>query len=101
MVKKKKEKEEGNGVLEDCTVLAAGKGKFGKVFDWGNSQGREGVCFHCGKHGHVAAKCIMDMPADVKSKILDCAQAQVAEIAYDINPEGTNFTLTCCGDYHN
>jgi hypothetical protein len=52
------------------------------------------------KHGHVAAKCIVDMPADVKSKILDRAPAQIAQIAYNIDPEDTNFALTCSGDDH-
>jgi hypothetical protein len=74
MVKKEKEKEE-NGTLGACAALVAGRGKFGEVFDWSNSQDREGVCFHCGKRDHVAAKSIADMPADVKSKILDRASA--------------------------
>jgi hypothetical protein len=43
--------------------------------DWGNSKDREGVCFRCGRHGHIAAKCVSDMPADVKRKILDHASS--------------------------
>jgi len=39
-------------------------------FDWGNSRGKEGVCFRCGRRGHVAAKCVADMPPGVKAKIL-------------------------------
>ena len=97
---KKEEEEEENGVSGTCAALVAEKERFGGGFDWGNSQGREKVCFHCGKHGHVVTKCIVDMLADVKSKILNHAQAQITEIAYNINPEDTNFTLTCCGNYH-
>ena len=42
----------------------------GTGIDWGNSQGQDGVCFHCRCTGHVAAKCIADMPQDVKDKII-------------------------------
>ena len=38
--------------------------------DWGNSKGKDGVCFHCGRSGHVAAKCIADMPQEVKDLII-------------------------------
>jgi hypothetical protein len=48
--------------------------------DWGNSKGCEGVCFRCGRHGHTAAKCVSDMPADVKRKILDHAYANVVVV---------------------
>src|SRR5882762_1385617 len=40
-------------------------------FDWGNSKGRDGVCFRCGRTGHVAGKCVADMPADVKECIFN------------------------------
>ena len=38
--------------------------------DWGNSKGKDGVCFHCGHTGHVAEKCIVDMPQEVKDHIV-------------------------------
>ena len=38
--------------------------------DWGNSKGKDGVCFPCGRSGHVAAKCIADMPQEVKDHII-------------------------------
>ena len=50
-------------------AMAAHQGGGGD-FDWGNSKGREGVCFWCGKPGHVTAKCIADMPPNIKNKIL-------------------------------
>ena len=41
--------------------------------DWGNSKGTDGVCFRCGHPGHVAAKCIADMPQEVKDHIVSNA----------------------------
>ena len=38
--------------------------------DQGNSKGTDGVCFCCGHPGHVAAKCIADMPQEVKDHIV-------------------------------
>ena len=38
--------------------------------DWGKSKGKDGVCFHCRCPGHVAAKCIADMPQKVKDHIV-------------------------------
>ena len=38
--------------------------------DWGNSKGKDGVCFCCRHPGHVAAKCIADMPQEVKDHII-------------------------------
>jgi hypothetical protein len=40
-------------------------------FDWGNLKGRDGVCFRCGRSGHVAGKCITDMPTDAKERVLN------------------------------
>jgi len=40
-------------------------------FDWGNSRRCEGVCWRCGRSGHVAQNCVADMPADVKERILN------------------------------
>ena len=41
--------------------------------DWGNSKRTDDVCFHCGHPGHVAAKCIADMPQEVKDHIVSNA----------------------------
>ena len=38
--------------------------------DWENSKGTDGACFHCGHPGHVAAKCIANMPQEVKDYIV-------------------------------
>jgi len=40
-------------------------------FDWGNSKNREGVCWRCGRSGHIAQFCVADMPENVKREILD------------------------------
>jgi hypothetical protein len=63
-------------------AMAAQHGGGGELFDWGNTQGREGVCFRCEKHGHVAAKCVADMPPGVKAKILNHPHA-FANVADD------------------
>lgn len=61
-------------------AMAAHRGGVGD-FDWGNSKGREGVCFRCGKPGHVAAKCVADMPPNIKTKILSHSNtANVADV---------------------
>ena len=60
-------------------AMAAHQGGGGD-FDWGNSKCRERVCFWCGKPGHVTAKCIADMPSNIKNKILGGSiSANVAE----------------------
>ena len=40
-------------------------------FKWGNSRRREGVCWCCGRSGHIAQNCVADMPADMKEHILN------------------------------
>jgi hypothetical protein len=42
---------------------------------------REGVCFRCGKHGHVAAKCVANMPHSIKAKILS-AHVAIEDYAF-------------------
>ena len=48
-------------------------------FDWGNTKGREGVCFRCGREGHIARNCVADMPEDVKRKLLDHAHVTLVD----------------------
>ena len=51
--------------------------------DWGNSKGTDGVCFHCRCPGHVAAKCIADMPQEVKDHIVSGAALVTREDELD------------------
>jgi len=46
-------------------------------YDWGNSKGRDDVCWRCGHQGHVARLCVADMPQDVKQKVFDHALTAV------------------------
>lgn len=39
-------------------------------FDWGNLKRRDDVCFRCGREGHIAPRCVADMPKDAKDRIL-------------------------------
>ncbi|KAF7340496.1 hypothetical protein MSAN_02121000 [Mycena sanguinolenta] len=68
---KKEEEEEVMKEKEDHAMLTreGRKGVKGK-FDWGNSKDKEGVCHRCGLSGHIARRCVADMPDDVKAKIL-------------------------------
>jgi len=50
-----------------------GHGRHSEECDWGNTKEREGVCWRCGREGHVARNCVADMPEDVKRKIVDYA----------------------------
>ena len=52
----------------------------GTETDWGNLKGTNGVCFHCGHPGHVAAKCVADMLQEIKDHI-------VSGIAYITNED--------------
>ena len=54
----------------------------GEGFDWGNSKNREGVCWRCGRPGHIAQFCVADMPEDVKREILNrpASRANVAVV---------------------
>ena len=38
--------------------------------DWGNSKWKDGVCFCCRHPCHVVAKCIANMPQEVKDYII-------------------------------
>ncbi|THH14841.1 hypothetical protein EUX98_g9554 [Antrodiella citrinella] len=46
-------------------------------YDWGNTKGRGGVCFRCGRSGHVAQNCVAEMPDDVKHRILKHGEAHI------------------------
>jgi hypothetical protein len=61
-------------------------------YDWGNTKKREGVCWRCGRAGHIAQNCVADMPTEVKQRILR-HHAHVAIDPADINTELSAFTL--------
>ena len=46
-------------------------------FDWGNTKETPGACFRCGVTGHVAAKCVHDMPSAIKFKIVSALPNQL------------------------
>ena len=51
--------------------------------NWGNSKGKDGVCFCCWHPGHVTTKCIADMPQEVKDCIISGAAHVVREDELD------------------
>jgi hypothetical protein len=69
--------------------VSKGENVFKGDFDWGNSRGRDDVCYRCGRKGHIASKCIADMPKDAKDRILS------AHCAYDssIDDDPDNLAL--------
>lgn len=64
--------------------------------DWGNSKNREGVCYRCGRPGHIARNCAVDMPAEVKSKVRKRSPntTDTAIIATDDDPEAAMFAYS-------
>lgn len=40
-------------------------------FNWGNPGGPDDACSRCGRHGHRARHCIVDMPSDVKTRVMN------------------------------
>jgi hypothetical protein len=56
------QRAEGVG-LKDARVMGGSE-----ECDWGNTKEREGVCWRCGREGHVARNCVADMPEEVKRK---------------------------------
>ncbi|KIM48496.1 hypothetical protein M413DRAFT_22979 [Hebeloma cylindrosporum] len=46
-------------------------------FDWGNTCNTPGACFHCSITGHVTAKCVHDMPAQIKFGIINAKPNQI------------------------
>ena len=50
-------------------------------FDWGNTKNTPGACFRCGIPGHVAAKCVHDMPSAIKFKIVSARSNQIDHVA--------------------
>ena len=65
-------KSRGGG-LKGCK----GHGKHSEEYDWGNTKERVGVCWRCGREGHIAKLCIADMPEDVKRKVVDHAHIAI------------------------
>ena len=50
-----------------------GHGRHSEECDWGNTKEREGVCWRCGREGHMARNCVADMPEEVKQKVINHA----------------------------
>ena len=55
------------------------RGRSVEEYDWGNSKGRDDVCWRCGREGHVARLCVADMPQDIKQKVFDHALTTVID----------------------
>lgn len=79
---KEEVKEEGEGEARNEAFYVGGRGRGRRggdreraEFDWGNSQAQDGVCFRCGRPNHQAARCVADMPKEVKEKILHAGAA--------------------------
>jgi hypothetical protein len=49
-----------------------------KTFCWLNTENHESVCFRCGRSGHSAARCVHDMPKEVKDKVLGITTSRAA-----------------------
>ncbi|KAF7345508.1 hypothetical protein MVEN_01569300 [Mycena venus] len=82
---KKEEDEEEEDPLNRAMAAITGRGGWRGVkgeFDWGNSKEKEGVCHRCGRSGHVARRCVADMPDEVKAKYLASSKHDAAA-AYD------------------
>lgn len=61
----------GKKFINHTSRSGGGGGALCNECDWGNTKKREGVCWRCGRPGHVAQYCVADMPDDVKRRILD------------------------------
>ena len=59
--------------------------------DLGNPKGMDGACFHCGCSGHVATKCIANMPQEVKDHIVSGTAHVIRE---DESDESENDDMT-------
>ncbi|KAF7371968.1 hypothetical protein MVEN_00054800 [Mycena venus] len=75
------EEDECSRAMEAITAHGGRRGAKGE-FDWGNSKEKEGVSHRCGRSGHVARRCIADMPDEVKAKYLASSKLDAAA-AYD------------------
>jgi hypothetical protein len=67
---KKEEEDDGDKPMTDAMAAREGRKGVRGEFDWGNLKEKDGVCHRCGRSGHVARRCVADMPDDVKAKIL-------------------------------
>jgi hypothetical protein len=83
---KKEESESNSGELALGAKIHGGglkgnkgRGRSVEEYDWGNSKGRDDVCWRCGREGHVARLCVADMPQDVKQKVFDHALTAVID----------------------
>lgn len=81
--------EESESNSGDSSLVAKGhgggmkgnksRGRSVEEYDWGNSKGRDDVCWRCGREGHVARLCVADMPQDIKQKVFDHALTAVVD----------------------
>jgi len=62
-------------------------------YDWGNTNNTPGACFCCGITGHVAAKCIHDMPAQVKFGIINAKPNQIKRSANLVEHEDDDYAF--------
>ena len=65
-----------DSMIKEESLLYAYKGSCGSKptfddFDWGNSKGQDGICFHCSCSSHIVWKFVANMPMDVKEHILN------------------------------
>lgn len=68
------------------------KGDGDGCFDWGNTKKRDGVCFRCGRPGHIAQNCIANMPQEIKERLM---AAHTAHLAIDSDePIALTATMT-------
>ena len=71
-----------------------GHGRESEEYDWGNTKEREGVCWRCGREGHIAKLCVADMPEDVKRGILEHAHITL----FDSGQQDDEELFVCCSE---
>lgn len=59
-----------------------------KGFKWCDVSGRDGVCHRCGRPGHIAAFCIINMPEKVKNWVMH--KPQSGHLASEVEPQIAN-----------
>ena len=62
-------------------------------FNWGNTNNTLSACFHCGITGHIAAKCIHDMPPQIKFGIINALPNQIKSSANLVEHNKDNYAF--------